>query len=1382
MKQSKVGHTRTGVTAANGEIGGILYKTPAQSGTSVLALDDNVKKRNQEAIEKYSVLNVSTVFYSKSKEKQGIIKEVMENFSSCFQGDTYNRRTGERNIGLLGACNRERIEEVYSFLELHTVSEENLDKLELTGEELAEKIISKALRNSLCREVRIPKKEGEKFDLICIAKELLLIISIEGSKEKLEDYPKKELLAFVNYVADDRKNIGKYAADSIRKQNVKVQPEITEGSEKKYLMLSNAEHKKKRWIAEFLKQYAGAKDIKDQEDMIWDKKKLILSYVYGREVVECEWSGNRGTVWGRMPVLSGAEDLFDQGISEPEQEGDSLDERQIKNARKEHFRAVINEENKETEEQFCERYFWLQYFDRCVEKLEKRSRKRKKVYFTCDALSNYLWKEWTSYIAMKYVDMGKGVYHFTKANLVKAKNLCEGSDIGTVNKNFQDGISSFDYERIKAEESLCRDIAVSATFASSVFGRAVAKDRYRQTTGKEDVLSYKQEIHDEVLYGTAFREDALRRLFQYFGGISRWNSGTDSREQNDGFIIHTGNKKTEKLFIRAGIRQIESIRNMSFHYSTSASPVDDADKELYDFTRSLFQHEYSDIRRMIGEKYCNNNVPVFYASEKICNLIGKLYEKHTEREAQIPSFQSVLKKNSVEMDKFIKRSNSDAFGAIRSDTDLLKKYQSSVYFLLKEIYYYDFLQREDLMQRFGDAMDAVGLEPENRFAFDDFKNRVDEIRESIIESIGEMNQPVKENKRKTWKKKDSPQKSPEDFIKKKGKEAMLLGMICQQVMSDVNAQNQGQKKILTNAEAQRAAGKNKKIYQHFDILLHQCMQKTFFSFVEHEYAFILEPVYREDWFENEKDVKMGRREKKNEKIEEFIKKVPEVQKFGFIKAVMEKENENRVVEWYMLAHFLQGKQLNLLLGDIRSYLRYLENINERAGMTKNRKEDIDTKKKHYEKVLAVLEFVQMFSGRVSHEITDYFSTEEYLQHLASYVDFGGVKQEDLLDFCKTSDENSKSTDHAIGLYVDGRGNPILNRNIIHAMMFGDEKKLEKCVEKVTLKEIRKYYRLSAELETVFQTGICEAKEEWTKLKEFQNLKNRIELFDVSVYADIVNDMLGQLISWAYLRERDLLYFQLGYHYIRLYYTDAIPAEDKFRQLRGDTIDISDGAILYQIIAMYDYSKKIYKVGDDGVAIPSESQGTAGTSITGFVVEYCNEGTNSAEEAPTYHAGLNFFEDVNRHDEFAFFRNTIAHLKYMIRADDNLWDMYGKIYNGFFFYDTKLRKSVSYIIKNILERYFVIAYTEMDHADEKSGFQLRLRTKMEAEQMNQKKEDDEKKNRGKKNTKKNWGLQSDQHVRQRKGENRGKPAYADARSEIFLKQLEKILGYKDVKKK
>ena len=63
-----------------------------------------------------------------------------------------------------------------------------------------------------------------------------------------------------------------------------------------------------------------------------------------------------------------------------------------------------------------------------------------------------------------------------------------------------------------------------------------------------------------------------------------------------------------------------------------------------------------------------------------------------------------------------------------------------------------------------------------------------------------------------------------------------------------------------------------------------------------------------------------------------------------------------------------------------------------------------------------------------------------------------------------------------------------------------------------------------------------------------------------------------------MRERDLLYFQLGFHYYCLKNSSDKPEEYK-TIIRKNSTRI-EGAILYQIAAIYIYGIKVYGYGKD----------------------------------------------------------------------------------------------------------------------------------------------------------------------------------------------------------
>lgn len=277
------------------------------------------------------------------------------------------------------------------------------------------------------------------------------------------------------------------------------------------------------------------------------------------------------------------------------------------------------------------------------------------------------------------------------------------------------------------------------------------------------------------------------------------------------------------------------------------------------------------------------------------------------------------------------------------------------------------------------------------------------------------------------------------------------------------------------------------------------------------------------------------------------------------------------------------------------------------------------------------------------------------------------------------------------MYHDGL-NPVINRNVILALMYGDLQLLSAVCDKVTESDMRNYYKLQAGLTNAFKQGQCRSREEQEKLRRFQNYKNYIEFHDLLSFTEMVNDLNGQLVNWSYFRERDLMYMQLGVQYAKLFFTDSVPENDFRRKISGDGVNISDGAILYQIIAMYNYGLPLFGFDEKGQGEIAVAAGVGSSGcIGGFVMGYCRE---TFEDPKTYNEGLFFFENIGAHDEIIETRNYIDHFKYYTDHKRSLLDLYSEIYERFFSYSVNYKKSVSFILPNIFDRYFVILRTEM----------------------------------------------------------------------------------------
>ena len=1076
------------------------------------------------------------------------------------------------------------------------------------------------------------------------------------------------------------------------------------------LMLSNYQHPKKHYIADFAIKFAECKTEKEEEELILHMRRLIVMFVFGPEEydrlsMEDPWKNIEFSQRNSRARFEEQNKYLFRRDSIPHRDFN----KKIKEVIKLHYRAAKESiEKKDTPLELEANIFWLGYFSSVVERFAKVRGKRKEENYSCVRMCDTIWKEWVSFMAMKYVDIGKAVYYFATPNLYNL-SAKEPIKIGPVLEQYEDGLTSFDYEKVKAEESLTRNLATSVVFAENAFANAVVKKEYRQKKKSgmsADVLEYEKKDFEN---SKAVYDNVEKRIMWYFGGA------TVEKEIRD----ENGNFRRVELLMEIQ-KHISNVRNTNFHFSTNRSALSSNGNA---YARELFRKEFNGVKRLIGEKYVSNNTINFYPinNNGLCALIEILYSKRVEREAQVPAFNTILKRKDIQTfaNEFLFKGNSE----LRKKFDNNQVFFSSLYFLLKEIYYYAFLGEKDLPDRFKIAFNQIKNENENQRAYDNFKKRYKDI--------------------------NTNEKS--------------FGKLCQQFMTDYNMQNQGNKEILSSAQEEKNKKKGKKTsYEHYKMILQKCIRKMFENYLneEKEFAFLKNP--RDGMNVSE------------EKAEHFINNIPDIQPFDSLSVMLKKldqegesDKEGKsdkagkdvqlMYDWYITAHFLSAKQINLLIGDIRNYKQYVAKIHERAcgaGYDDVGKRIDDDRIKRYEDILLVLEFVQQFVGRISKNIEDYFdSTEEYAKFLSNFIDFDEYWSSSSLPeeskystglhmFCNEKVEGSKSTDESLGIYHDGK-NPIVNKNIIYSLLYGDSDMLSEVMKKggfrVSMKEIQDYYRLNNKLEGVFVKGKFDTKKEAEDYRAYQNRKNRIELLDIQIFTELVNDMMAQMVSWAYLRERDLLFFHLGYHYTKLFYTDRV-TESLYRELKGNKINIEEGALLYQFIALYDHVLSLFYKNEDGKMC--EQIGTPGPCINKFVNNYC---INNEGEA-IYDGGIRFFENKERHTDFSNLRNYFAHMKYYSLHDKSIWDLLGEIYNGFLQYDTKLKKSVSFISKNILERYFVVATTSMEHSSEhKERFTF------------------------------SGKLKSDEFT-YKFGEKNKNSCKVKCRSTIFIKELEAILNY------
>lgn len=1425
MKFTKVKNSRVAVGfehEKNSGHRGMMYKEPAVNNECVLDVDAHIKERYKDAGKLYTVLNQNVVIFDgKDKimvKKQKICKEAVKIFCENCSKFENNRNEFIKKIKFCGVAkiiNDLNINEKVNF-------DEGL-------ESLSRLIIEKTLRKSLNKKISWPM-DGDKvetYNLADIAAKLLyyMVLNNRYYKNKKDDWKNgngpvtdDELMAFFGYIDSDKKgkvkkagsNItrAKMIAESIKRKDVKVQ--LTKKDETYRLMLSNAEHPKKRFVVDFIKRYANLERTAQVEELLHIKK-LMVMFVYGEKEPEFY---NKENPYKRLDetderiFCEDAKNILEQ-IEQNSNNGKWKDNKKLHIQLGESFRKELFKRYKQMEDWLSEQYkvekdgliankgydltnknlmrakedlYWIIIFEENIESYFKRWNKRSLKNCRCSWIVNRLWNEWNSLICMKYIDLGKAVFNFAMPDL---HDLSDGEiKLGTVLPEYQEGITSFDYEMVKAKENITRDIATSIVFAANTFSNAVIKREYREQPDKNirnDVLVYDEEVFQNR---EAVQENAFKHIFQYFGGASTWHgldflfaqtSGVDTEKNT--YVIEGKDPVTQEKFKKNfafAIKQcIAALRNNSFHYTTDRKFVADdnilIEKQIADY---LFKEEYSRLPKMFAEKYFSNNVPLFFDNEDIFKLANYLYCGESVREAQVPAFASVIKRKYI--DEFLFTSDAEEKPFISMEQEEIKKiytnedirniFFSAMYFILKEIYYYGFLKSKDLMERFSKAFEQYYQNMMNNkrnkeyFAVDNFKKHLDELK----------------NKNKN----------------------ITFGEFCQQIMTDYNMQNQDLKDVMTiNKENELKRKGEKEKYKHYVLILYKIMGNAFKKYLEtfsngkeNVYAFLKRPKYI---LSDNKIISL--KDFDDRSINEFINKMSQKVKIKIYQSLQNSVTKYNLYAWYMTAHFLAGKQLNLLIGDFKAFKQYIRKIKQRAENTGNahkemNKDIIEDIVEYCDKVIKILEFVLQFKGRITANKEDYFADEEeYAEYMLNFIDYsefitnnkinGKVDYATALkEYCKQNMENTNSTDEIMGIYYDQK-NLILNRNVVYSKLYGESHMLHHCLcgadydYRVKGEDIQNYYDLRKDLNNVFKNGKCTSKDDQIKLKQFQNLKNKIELYDIKTYTDLVNDIIAQFVSWAYLRERDLLYFQLGYHYIKLFWKNETDTEKcklkeqynklSFKDKNKNVINITEGALLHQIVAVYDYTLPIIngsreKTEHNKIALAS---GTSGTSLINFITNYCNEEAKTGK-AETYNDGLDFFgKEINR-DGFILDRKDIAHMKYYIFHEKSIMEMFADMYNGFLMYDTKLKKSVSFVSHNILARYFIIMKTEMHHAseeNEKFGFDVTLYSDKFTYKYEETCEDE-----------------------QKEGEEKQKKVNVDARSEEFLEIVKRILEYKECK--
>ena len=904
--------------------------------------------------------------------------------------------------------------------------------------------------------------------------------------------------------------------------------------------------------------------------------------------------------------------------------------------------------------------FWIRHAEDAVERILNKCGIGTLFKLRVGYLSEKVWKDAINLLSVKYIAIGKSVFYFAMDDMW---NESEKMKLGTIIGDVEPGISSFDYEMIKAGEELQRETAVAVAFSANNLARATV-NADEAVDEKSDFLSWNEnDIKAYLKYRDENKEptqgETLRAIMQFFGGMSSWKKDVEfekylcikGSEDNVRQKDNTKQESYEVGFLRDLQRAIYAVRNESFHFKTKT--VDNCmwNENLFGY---MFGKEAESALTVEKDKFYSNNLPMFYNDNDLRKILDVLYFKTVSRASQVPAYNTILPR--TQFNGFV--SELGLKYAANDTPENREKWYSALYYLFKEVYYNLFLQdgsAKEIFDRNVNGLNEDGSCKDGN-ANREFKKRYNELKDEPLEKI------------------------------------------CQAFMTDYNQQNNQIRKVRRS----KSNSSDEPIYQHYKMILNDRLKTTFAEYIKN---FKCKDSEGKEVNLKFLEIPTVFREKSSD---EFL---PEWTSKKYEDLINNVKVKKELQKWYIVGKFLNPKKLNLLIGSMRSYLQYTEDVEKRAkiaGSVLHVKKQRDTKE--VEDIIKVLEVCLLTAMRISggnkEGFKDYFKDEEeYAGFLENYADFETDKRiskwQSLLDF---SERNK--TD----LYTDAK-EPKLNRNMISAKLFAPDIILKNVFKKVNEEDIKNFRSMKGSVAVLKNKGSKLTQEEQKRILEYQKLKNKVELTYLAEYGELINDLLSRLINFSFLRERDLMYFQLGFHYYCVLNDKEAP--DAYKKLSAvrirkdenneEAINAEiDNAILYQIAAMYiggfgvlrpktEKDIKKYDAKIDGKEI-IEGDKIAGAGIKiGDFLKYSRK--IEKEKDAFYNAGLELFEVVAEHEDIIGLRNKIDHFRYY-SGKENLLAMYGEVFDRFFTYDMKYQKNVLNDFENILLRHKVIVRTKI----------------------------------------------------------------------------------------
>ena len=510
MKISKEGHKRTAVAVMEDRVGGVIYVP----GGSEIDLDKNLVKRCKDTKILYNVFNQIQAGTAPSEYEWKDYLSETENKKREAQ-----KTIQKANYELRSAC------EYYA-------KKANFAVRKIIFSEKPKRVLSDDQIIANMKNQRLPKFKGRIEDFVLLTLRKSLVVSTYNEemfdsrkaatvflknigKENItadDERQIKQLLALIRddynkwnpdeQGSDKKESSGTMVIRSIQHQNMIIQPEEDTLSLSK---ISNVGKKtktkqmEKAGLDAFLKEYA---QIDENSRMEYLKKLRRLldtyfaapsSYVKGAEVSLPENINfsSELNVWERHEAAKKANRYFveiPEALLKAEQSNNKINKVEKKHSLEQlrtdirrrniacyHFaNALAADERYHTFvfENMAMNQYWIHHMENAVERILKKCNVGTLFKLKIGYLSKKVWKDILNLLSIKYIALGKAVYHFTLDDIW---NDASDKKLGKIDDLTLKGISSFDYEMIKAQEDLQREMAVGVAFSTNNLARATCQ-------------------------------------------------------------------------------------------------------------------------------------------------------------------------------------------------------------------------------------------------------------------------------------------------------------------------------------------------------------------------------------------------------------------------------------------------------------------------------------------------------------------------------------------------------------------------------------------------------------------------------------------------------------------------------------------------------------------------------------------------------------------------------------------------------------------------------------------------------------------------------------------------------------------------------------------